>query len=162
LACRAQCGHEPNLITRKATLHTTLAPPRISAVCCRYLVAGEPNDVNGIENCGQVAQSVKKLNDLPCGNLVTDTALGACCQAPAYFVPSPSPTASVTASQTPTASGTGTQTGSQTGSLTASQTASSSRVSATGHAWEAVCRRRRLGLSAELRLRDWYLSRSNR
>jgi len=142
-------------LTRKAHA-STFAPPHTFAACCRPLAAGEPNDVNGIENCGQVAQTVKKLNDLPCGNLVTDTALGACCQAPAYFVPSPSPTASVTASQTLTASGTGTQTGSQTGSLTASQTGSSSRVSAFGLAQQAVCGRRRLGLAASLRSREGH------
>jgi len=84
--------------------------------------------VNGNENCGQVSQSVKKLNDLPCGNLVTDTALAACCQAPAYFVPSPSSTASVSATQTASQTGSVSRTASPSVSSTASLTPSSSIV----------------------------------
>jgi len=97
-------------------------PPRPPA-------AGEPNDSGGTESCVQVAQTVKRMNDLTCTVVTTDTPLGACCQAPAYFVPSPSSTASVSATQTASQTGSVSRTASPSVSSTASLTASSSIVS---------------------------------
>jgi hypothetical protein len=77
-----------------------------------------------------VAQtSSGKLNDAPCSALVSDTALAACCQAPAYFVSSPTQTASITASQTSSPTGSSSSSTTTSVTSTASSTASGSVVS---------------------------------